>query len=177
MKYAMALARTFGAKLHLFHVSGRHRTDSAVEDLLGLDPSIENAGGAPSQKIVAPADEKDRRMPRWSTLEAFADKVSASEGVSLSDLEPLTTLLVRTSHSVYRIIVMQGTTVLVQGGSAFPDATIGHLHGSGLGGSLLKLGWIGVGLRMEISSDGKRFVTSRVRAVTTKRNPSMCRPQ
>jgi len=177
MKYAMALARTFGERLHLFHVSGKGRTDIATEDLLGIDPSMEDAGGAPRPKNVAPADRKDRAMPRQSTLDGFADELSASEGVSLLDLEPLTTLLVRTCHSVYRIIVLHGTTVLVQGGLAFPDATIGHLNGSGFGGNLLKLGWIGVGLRMEISSDRKRFVTSRVRAITSECNPSLCRPQ
>jgi hypothetical protein len=177
MKYAMALARTFEEKLHRFHVSRKRRTDIATKDLLGIDPSIEDAGGAPSPEIVAPADEKDRAMPRQTTLDGFADELSSCEGVSLLDLEPFTALLVRTCHSVYRIIVLQGTTVLVQGGPCFPDRTIGQLNGSGFGGNLLKLGWIGVGLRMEISSDGKRFVTSAVRAITTEWNPSMYRPQ
>jgi hypothetical protein len=177
MKYAMALARTFGEKLHLFHVIGKGRTDIAPEDLLGIDPRMQDADGAPRPKRVAPADRKDRTVRRQSTLDGFADELSASEGVSLLDLEPLTTLLVRTWHSVYRIIVLQDTTVLVQGGTSFPDVTMGQLNGSGFGGNLLKLAWIGVGLRMEISSNGKRFVTSAVRAITTEWNPSMYRPQ
>jgi hypothetical protein len=177
MKYAMALARTFGEKLHRFHVSRKRRTDIATEDLLGIDPSIEDAGGAPSPDIVAPADEKDRPRSRQTTLDGFADELSSCEGVSLLDLEPFTALRVRTCHSVYRIIVLQGTTVLVQGGPCFPDRTIGQLNGSGFGGNLLKLGWIGVGLRMDISSDGKRFVTSAVRAIEPEWNPSMDRPQ
>jgi hypothetical protein len=41
----------------------------------------------------------------------------------------------------------------------------------------MKLGWIGVGLRMEMSSHGKRFVTSAVRAITIECNPSMYPPQ
>lgn len=177
MKYAMALARTFGEKLHRFHVN-RSRTDNiATEDMLGIDPSIEDAGGAPSPKIVTPADEKDRTIPRQTTLDGFADELSSCEGVSLLDLEPFTALRVRTCHSVYRIIVLQGTTVLVQGGPCFPDRTIGQLNGSGFGGNLLKLGWIGVGLRMDISSDGKRFVTSAVRAIEPEWNPSMYRAQ
>ncbi len=112
-----------------------------------------------------------------STLDEFADEVSATEGVSLTELEPLTTLLVRTCHSLYRIIVWRGTTVLVQGGRRFPDVTVGRLNGSSLGGSVLKLAWIGVGLRMEICAGGRRIVTSPVREITTERDPSTARPQ
>jgi len=177
MKYAMALARTFREKLHRFHVNRKGRTDIETEDMLGIDPSIEDAGGALNPKFVTPADEMHRTMPGQNTLDGFADELSSCEGVSLLDLEPFTALLVRTCHSVYRIIVLQGTTVLVQGGPCFPDLTIGQLNGSGFGGNLLKLGWIGVGLRMDISSDDKRFVTSAVRAIEPEWNPSMHRPQ
>ena len=70
----------------------------------------------------------------------------------------------------------QGTTVLVQGGRRFPDITAGQLTGSGLGGSLLKLAWIGVGLRIEICAGGRRIATSPVREITTERKPSTDRP-
>jgi hypothetical protein len=108
-------------------------------------------------------------IPRQATLDGFADEVSATEGVCVRDLEPLTTLLVRTCNSLYRIIVSRGTAVLVQGGQFFPEVTLGHLDGSSFGGSLLKLAWIGVGLRMEISSGGQRIVTSPVREIRTER--------
>lgn len=104
--------------------------------------------------------------------DAFADTLAASEGVDLLDLEPMTTLVVDTAHSTYRIMVLQDTTVLLRGGQCFPDVTIAHLRGSGFGGYLLKLAWIGVGLRMEFLVDGKRFVTSTVRAITTAGDPA-----
>jgi hypothetical protein len=104
-----------------------------------------------------------------STVDRLADDMSATKGVSLTDLEPLTTLLVRTCHSLYRIIVWQDTTVLVQGGRHFPDVTVGRIEGSGFGGSLLKMAWIGVGLRMEICAGGRRIVTSPVRKIRTER--------
>ena len=110
-------------------------------------------------------------MPRAATLDGFADEVSAAEGIDFHDLDPLTTLLVRTCNSVYRIIVSQQTAILVQGGRFFPDATEGHLHGSSAGGSLLKLAWIGVGLRMEICANGQRIVTSPVCAIARERTP------
>lgn len=112
-----------------------------------------------------------------SALDGFAADVSTTEGVNVSDLDPLTTLLVRTRHSLYRIIVWQARTVLVQGGRHFPEVTVGRLNGSSLGGSLLKLAWIGVGLRMEICAGGRRIVTSPVQEITTERNPSSDRPQ
>jgi len=177
MTYAMALAKTVAAKLHLFPANGKGGTDIAMEDVRGIDASIEDAGSAAPQEIGATADEKAQAMPRQATLEGFADELSTCDGVSLLDLEPFTTLLVCTCHSVYRIIVLQDTTVLVQGGPCFPDVTSAQLNGSGFGGNLMKLGWIGVGLRMEMASHGKRFVTSAVRAITIECNPSMYPPQ
>ena len=144
--------------------------------LVSLDSDRADAGSPSHSESGTPADETRRRITPLYTLDGFTEELSACEGVNLCDLEPMTTLVVRTSHSVYRIIVLQDTTVLVQGGR-FPDDTIGHLHGSGFGGNLLKLGWIGVGLRMEISVDGKRFVTSVVRAITTESDPATDRPQ
>lgn len=112
-----------------------------------------------------------------STLDDVADEIAATEGVNLADLEPLTTLVVRTCHSLYRIIVWRDTTVLVQGGRHFPDTVFGRINGSSLRGSPLKLGWIGVGLRMEICADGRLIVTSPVQEITTERHRSMDRPQ
>jgi len=111
-------------------------------------------------------------MPRAATLEGFADEVSAGDGVNLHDLDPLTTLVVHTCNSLYRIIVSRRTAILVQGGQFFPDVTEGQLHGSSVGGSLLKVAWIGVGLRMEICARGQRIVTSPVRAITREHTPS-----
>jgi hypothetical protein len=106
-------------------------------------------------------------MPRAATLDGFSTDASEAEGLHLSDLEPLTTVVVRTCNSVYRIIVSERTLVRVQGGRYFPDMTSAHLNGSSAGGSLLKVAWIGVGLCMEISAGGQRIVTSPVRAIST----------
>jgi hypothetical protein len=111
------------------------------------------------------------RVPRAATLDGFVSEVTASEGISLYDLDPLTTLVVRTCNSLYRIIVSQRTAVLIQGGSFFPDVTEGHVQGSSFGGSLLKVAWIGIGLCMEICAGGQRIVTSPVRAITKERTP------
>ena len=106
------------------------------------------------------------------TLDGFIDDVSASEGIRLADLERLTTLLVHTANSRYRIIVLDGPRMLMQGGRYFPDNTTCDLGGSSFGDGPVKFGWIGVGMRMEIWSKGRRIITSPVRAITTSRNHS-----
>ena len=68
-----------------------------------------------------------------------------------------------------------GWNVLVQGGCYFPQETAARIDGCALGGSVLKLGWIGLGLFLEISTCGKRIVTSRVRSIFVNVN-SACSP-
>ncbi|MBI4886766.1 MAG: hypothetical protein HY824_06715, partial [Acidobacteria bacterium] len=85
-------------------------------------------------------------LPRAATLDGFAAAFEGVEGVSLRDLEPLTTLLVRTRNSLYRLVISRQTAVFVQGGAFFPEMTDARLDGASLGGSFLKMGWIGVGL-------------------------------
>ncbi len=107
----------------------------------------------------------DKGPWRAATLDWFSDVVEDLEGVDLHDLAPFTTLLVRTMNSVYRVVTTPGSEVYVQGG-AFPDPISAHLDGSSIGGSCLRLGWIGVGLRVEIRSRGRRIITSPVLAIT-----------
>ena len=107
-------------------------------------------------------------VPRDATLDGFVQSVSATQGIYLREVEPLTTLTICTCNSRYRIIVSRSMKVLVQGGRFFPEVTEAYLDGSSAGGSFLKVGWIGVGLRMEISAGGQRIVTSPVRAITTE---------
>ena len=115
-------------------------------------------------------------VPRRCTLDGFATGVSQTEGIGLADLDPITTLLVRTSNSLYRITLRQPheRTVWVQGGTFFPQPTRACLNGSSLGGSCLKLGWLGIGFRMEFQYDGEWIITSWVRSITLA--PSATQP-
>lgn len=109
-------------------------------------------------------------VPRAATIEGFVEASSATDGIHLRDLEPLTTLHVRTCNSHYRIVISRETAVFVEGGRFFHEATDARVEGSSFGGSFLKLGWIGVGLCMEILARGQRIVTSPVRSITTEAN-------
>ena len=90
------------------------------------------------------------------------------EGVHLRHLPPLTTLLVRTMNSLYRVVITQGPEVYIHGGAFFPNPTWACLDGASIGGNYLKVGWIGIGLRMEIRSEGRRIITSPVQAIITE---------
>ncbi len=92
--------------------------------------------------------------------------------VDLTDMDAFTTLVVRTDNSVYRITILRPHTreVLVQGGKFFTERTRACLSGSSFGGSCLKLGWVGVGLRMEFHFDDQWIITSHIRSITVGRH-------
>jgi len=106
-------------------------------------------------------------VSRAATRTGFTSAVSSTNGLQLRDLPPMTTLLVRTRNSEYRIVVSSGDEVLVKGGHFFPALTEARFSGASVGGSFLKVGWIGVGLRMEILAEGRRIVTSPVYDIVT----------
>jgi hypothetical protein len=104
-------------------------------------------------------------------LASFLTDVSVS-GVAI-DLRAVpigTNILVDTRNSRYRLVLREGDgrDVVVQGGRYFHQETEVRVNGSTLGGSLLKIGWIGVGLFLEFSLRGKRIVTSRVCSISVE---------
>ncbi len=117
-------------------------------------------------------------LPRRCTLEGFSEEASRAAGVGLADLEPLTTLLVRTQHSLYRIIVRQPRErkILIQGGQHFVEPTEARFDGSSFGGSCLKAAWIARDMRMEIRCGNRRIVTSPVRSIEILEDASSRRP-
>jgi hypothetical protein len=106
--------------------------------------------------------------PVRATRNRFEELMKHVDGVRLSELQPLTTLLVWTWNSLYEVIVAEGSNVLVQGGS-FPEPTPAHVDGASMGSTLVIAGWIGVGLLVEFRVSGKRVVTSPVIAIATER--------
>jgi hypothetical protein len=106
-------------------------------------------------------------VPRRYTLDGFIEETSAVAGLDMAVLEPFTTVLVRTENTLYRLVVLNPSehAVVVQGGSFFGESTTARLAGSSYGGSVLKLGWIGLDLRMEFCAAGRRIVTSPVKTI------------
>ena len=112
-------------------------------------------------------------VPRNRTLDGFAFELRSSEGVALQSLAAGTRLTVNTRNTRYQITVLDPVMrqVTVSGGPKFPQGAEGRLEGATTGGSVLRLGWIGVGLRMELSTGDRRITTSAVRSVTVERVP------
>ena len=112
-------------------------------------------------------------VPRRSTLDGFVEEVSLAHGIGLTDVDAFTTLVVQTENSVYYITILRphARDVLVQGGVCFTARTRACLSGSSFGGSSLKLGWVGVGLRMEFHADDERIITSHVRSIAVEHAP------
>ncbi|MDO8679355.1 MAG: hypothetical protein Q7R30_12440 [Acidobacteriota bacterium] len=106
------------------------------------------------------------------TLQGFAAAAIESDGVYLSSLAAIGQLEVRTRNSLYKLTMLGDGRVLVLGGAFFPVWTEAHLAGSTLGGSFLKVGWVGCGFCMEFLHDGQRIVTTRAREIRKIENAS-----
>jgi hypothetical protein len=102
--------------------------------------------------------------PVPGTFDDFA-QMAAGHGVLIEGLEAGTTLTVRTKHSRYRFEIMDPAARLarVTGGSLFPEPTDVRIDGATVGGCMIMAGWVGVGMRMEFMSGGRRITTSRVK--------------
>lgn len=120
-------------------------------------------------------------VPRRCTLSGFTEEAAITDGVNVREAEPLVAILVTTRNSLYRIIPLRrgNSDVLIQGGTLFPEPTEARLAGATFGGSLLKMHWIAVGMRMEIDAgrDDGPIVTTRVANVRIEREkPTVARP-
>ena len=106
------------------------------------------------------------------TLDGFAEAVATAGGLEVRGLAKVDTLEIWTRNSRYRVTVMdpQRCRVLIEGGAFFPDPTSANVDGASAGWGVLKLGWIAIGLAMEIRAGGRRVVTSPVRPITSERS-------
>ena len=105
---------------------------------------------------------------------SFTQGPESHTAIDVRSLPSGTELVVETRNTQYRLLVLDGRwNVLVQGGRHFRDATAARVEGSTFGGSLLKLGWITIGLFLEISVGGRRITTSRVRSISASVNTVM----
>ena len=129
-----------------------------------------------SSGIFPPRSRERSFVAHAATLDGFVAAISAGAGVALGAVEPLTSLIVETRNTRYHIIVTRSDEIVIQGGTFFPDPTPAHFEGASLGSSLLRLGWIGLGLRMEIRAGGQRIVTTPVRTITRADSETPSRP-
>lgn len=141
---------------------------SRMEDNKGLGQLTTRADLAVSgQDTAVGLDSEELLVPRRCTLDGFAEEATRQGGVDLGELPTLTRLYVRTQNTVYHVILLSPaeSKVLVQGGRFFSEPTESYLCGSSYGGNLLKVSWVGLGMRIEVMREGRRIVTSTVQSI------------
>jgi hypothetical protein len=111
-------------------------------------------------------------LPSFRTLDGFALESRGTQGLTVETLDAGATLLVKTRHSSYRVVILDGRQrlVVVEGG-VFPEPTVVRLSGATFGGSALKLGWILVGLRLEFGVGAGQITSSTVESVEIDSDP------
>ena len=111
--------------------------------------------------------------PPQQQLDAFVYESGCSDGIDYRTLDVGAIVNVFTKYSRYRLVVLnpQGKSALITGGRLFAEATEVRLEGATAGGSAIRPGWIGVGLRLELSNGSNRVTTSVVQSVTVDPPP------
>jgi len=95
----------------------------------------------------------------------------SARSVALSTLRPCDTVFVQTRSSHYRVFLLdpESGRSLLQGGNYFQEPTEVTVKGASFGGPVVKPGSIDTGLRLEISTGGRRLITSPVEAFRIER--------
>lgn len=112
--------------------------------------------------------------PPPQPLEQFMVEPGCSNGIDFQSLAVGTTVHVHTKYSSYQLVVMdpENAGALITGGRLFPESTPIRIEGATAGGTAIKAGWIGVGLRLEMLNLTHRVTTSVVRSVTVEPPPA-----
>jgi hypothetical protein len=106
-------------------------------------------------------------VPQYCTLDGATQITRELDGVTLESLESYDTIYAQTRNSDYKIFLLDPKSgrALVQGGKFLTEPVEATISGSTFGGCMLKMGWLGVGLRMEININGQRLETSPVQVL------------
>jgi RNA polymerase-binding transcription factor DksA len=96
------------------------------------------------------------------------------DGVALDTLAPFDTIRVRTLNSEYRIFLLDPKIrrAIVQGGSHFVEPVDATVNGSAPAGFTPKLGWIGIGGRLEMMINKGIVSTSPVQSIIVEKQYS-----
>jgi len=96
-------------------------------------------------------------------------------GVFLADLPPASVLEIQTQHHDYRAVTLAENSVLISWHPEYcPEPVLVAIAGSTWGGSMLKRGFVGRGMRLEFSHPASRtpITTSRIKEI--RERPKHC---
>jgi hypothetical protein len=83
-------------------------------------------------------------------------------GINIAQLDVGSRIDIQTLNNLYIIKLLGGNRIMIQGGH-LNKPVAGMFVGSCGRASLIKQNWIGKGMRMEITYDGKKLLTSKAR--------------
>ena len=108
-----------------------------------------------------------RTIPKFCTLDGLTEISAGLEGVTLAALGACDIIHAQTSNSNYDIFLLDPPTgrAMVRGGKYFVVPTEATVNGSTFGGCMIKMGWVGIGLRMEIHAGGRCLITTPVESL------------
>jgi hypothetical protein len=110
-------------------------------------------------------------IPRFCSLDGFTELSSSLDGIALRTLAQFDIVCAATQNNEYYIFLLdpENGKAYVQGGRYFEQPIEATISGSTFGGCMLKMGWLGIGLRIEICAGGQRIVTSPVKSLRVER--------
>jgi len=87
-------------------------------------------------------------------------------GLKLEDIDNGETIKVQTKNTLYTIKKISKDIFEISGNAKFcPEPIDCSIAGSTWGGSMLKIGFIGLGMVMEVYPDGECFLTSQIKSI------------
>ena len=111
-------------------------------------------------------------VPEAADITKFDDVVQRTQGVLIKDIPANTVLQIDVKDAIFTVLVVDDPIrkmIKVQGSQYIPELTDATLSGSTFGGSMLKEGWIGIGMFLEILIPGRelpRITTSMVQTIS-----------
>lgn len=115
-------------------------------------------------------------LPQSALLEHFAEMSVASDGLSVQELSAGDLIRLWTQNSEYCFTLLEPAAgqATVESRQLFPHPTTVVICGSGCGGTMLRVGWIGIGLQLEFNcsdSHGRplRIITSPIKRLMLER--------
>jgi|HubBroStandDraft_5_1064220.scaffolds.fasta_scaffold499084_1 hypothetical protein len=105
--------------------------------------------------------------PNSGNVSQVQSVIESADGVYLDELPAGAVIEVETGHHTYRLENRGDGRALISGHPEYcPEPVLVDLHGSTLGGAMLKLRFIGRGMRMEFRHPVRGVITtSRVRDI------------
>ena len=90
-------------------------------------------------------------------------------GIELSQIQPGTILEVQTKNNAYTVIPQESGEMLIWGHPEYcPEPILTPSLGSAYLTGVLRLGYLGPGMRLTFPTEGRRVITSRIVALRAK---------